>query len=201
MDVTSTERDIEGVFVSSSVYMHHCKVTQIILLSLVTPKVHGEWTHSIQRERMSSFITCSWYKVSQWLSNFQVSACLANTSWKSLWNRQLKNKTSAQQGKCQKPTGAPQENTHLFLALTLFSLTTVSFIIDLACKTRMLKQLLKGFLLFIVKLCSTQWMYIYVVCVCAHVSCGHCVCLFVNRSRVIMFQWHRVWFIVKSLSV
>lgn len=59
------------------------------LLSLITLKVHVEWTHTLRGGRMSSFITCSGYKVSQHLGKFQVSACLADTSWKSLGDRPL----------------------------------------------------------------------------------------------------------------
>ena len=47
-DVTSIERDFEGAFVSSSVCRHYCRLTQIIVLSLVTLKVRGERTHSFR---------------------------------------------------------------------------------------------------------------------------------------------------------
>lgn len=56
---------LERVFASLSACMCYQKVTQIILLSLVTLKVHGEQTQSFRGGRMSSFITCSRYQVSQ----------------------------------------------------------------------------------------------------------------------------------------
>lgn len=82
------------------------------LLSLVTLKVHVEWTHTRRGGRMSSFITCSGCKASQRLGKFRVSACLANTSWKSLGDRPLTKPDRRLTGKMSKAYRCKDTRSH-----------------------------------------------------------------------------------------
>lgn len=86
--LTSTERDVDGVLKSSVVWTL-CVNAKLLDNSAIAchPEGKSRMNTLTQRERMSSFITRSWYKVSEWSGNFQVIARSASTSWKKLrWN-------------------------------------------------------------------------------------------------------------------
>lgn len=90
--------------------------------------------HPLSQGENVIFYNCK-YKVSQWLGNFQVSACLTNTSKKPL-------ESSSQQGECQKAyrCSAGEDTKLLLLFIAFYSSYSWALLIDKStCKNYMLK--------------------------------------------------------------
>lgn len=100
----------ERVFLSSSVCVCYWKVTQQLCCHLSPSRCTSN--ERIHGGRLSSYITCSGYKVSQHLGKFQVSACLANTSWKSLGDRPLTKPDRRLTGKMPKAYRCKDTRSH-----------------------------------------------------------------------------------------